>query len=153
ESLFKNMGKTWDEMTSDPQMRWLGPEKGVVHIACGAVNNALWDLFARVRQKPLWKLVVDMSSEELVKSCAWRYLSDVITKDEAISLLKKNESTKKEREELVRKSGYPAYVTSAGWLGYSDEKIATLTKAAIAQGFTHFKMKVGADVKDDVRRG
>ncbi|KAK7466101.1 hypothetical protein VKT23_004826 [Stygiomarasmius scandens] len=153
EELFSNMGKTWDYMMSDPQLRWIGPEKGVIHIASGAVNNALWDMYARARQKPLWKLIVDFTPEEFVNSVAFRYISDAITKEEALEMLKQKEATKKEREELVREIGYPAYVTSAGWLGYSDEKVARLTKEAVAAGFNHFKMKVGANQANDLRRG
>ncbi|KAJ3770171.1 enolase C-terminal domain-like protein [Lentinula raphanica] len=153
EDLFADMGKTWDFMMSDPQLRWIGPEKGVIHIATGSVSNALWDMYARSRKKPLWKLLVDFSPEELVRSAAWRYISDAITKEEALEMLKKLESTKAEREAIVREIGYPAYVTSAGWLGYSDEKVARLTKEAVAMGFNHFKMKVGADQANDLRRG
>ncbi|KAJ3754887.1 enolase C-terminal domain-like protein [Lentinula raphanica] len=153
EDLFADMGKTWDFMMSDPQLRWIGPEKGVIHIATGSVSNALWDMYARSRKKPLWKLLVDFSPEELVRSAAWRYISDAITKEEALEMLKKLESTKAEREAKVRGIGYPAYVTSAGWLGYSDEKVARLTKEAVVMGFNHFKMKVGADQANDLRRG
>ncbi|KAF8155509.1 mandelate racemase/muconate lactonizing enzyme [Crassisporium funariophilum] len=153
EALFGNMGKTWEYMTADPQLRWIGPEKGVIHIATGAVNNALWDMYARSRKKPLWKLVVDFTPEELVNSAAFRYISDAITKEEALAMLKEKEAGKKEREAKVLELGYPAYVTSAGWLGYSDEKVARLTKEAVSAGFNHFKMKVGADQADDVRRG
>ncbi|VDB85342.1 unnamed protein product [Peniophora sp. CBMAI 1063] len=153
EPLFANMGKAWEYLVADPQLRWIGPEKGVIHIATGAVDNALWDLYARSRNKPLWKLVVDMSPEEIVNSAAFRYITDAITKEEALELLKKNEAKKKEREENVRNLGYPAYVTSAGWLGYSDEKVARLTKEAVEAGFSHFKMKVGADRDNDLRRG
>ncbi|TEB35829.1 mandelate racemase/muconate lactonizing enzyme [Coprinellus micaceus] len=153
EDLFADMGTTWDYLTADPQLRWIGPEKGVIHIATGAVNNALWDMFARLRRKPLWKLIVDFTPEEFVRATTFRYISDAITKEEALELLKAKESSKKEREAKVREFGYPAYVTSAGWLGYSDDKIARLTKEAIAQGFNHFKMKVGADQADDLRRG
>lgn len=103
--LFSDMGKTWEYMTSDPQLRWIGPEKGVIHIATGAVNNAVWDMFARARGKPLWKLVVDFTPEELVRCAAWRYISDAITKEEALEMLKKMEGTKKEREEKVRELG------------------------------------------------
>jgi len=117
ETLFSDMGKTWEFMMSDPQLRWIGPEKGVIHIATGAVNNAVWDMYARSRSKPLWKLIVDFTPEELVKSAAWRYISDAITRDEALAMLKEKEAGKKEREERVRAEGYPAYVTSAGWLG------------------------------------
>ncbi|KZT19947.1 enolase C-terminal domain-like protein [Neolentinus lepideus HHB14362 ss-1] len=153
EELFADMGKAWELLVADPQLRWIGPEKGVIHIATGAVDNALWDMYARSRQKPLWKLVVDMSPEELVRSAAWRYISDAITKEEALTMLKSKEAGKKEREARVREVGYPAYVTSAGWLGYSDEKVARLTKEAVQQGFNHFKMKVGASQANDLRRG
>ncbi|KAF5333133.1 hypothetical protein D9611_002616 [Ephemerocybe angulata] len=153
EELFGNMGKAWDHLVADPQLRWVGPEKGVIHIATGAVNNALWDMFARSRSKPLWKLIVDFTPEEFVRSTTFRYISDAITPEEALELLKAKEAGKKEREAKVRELGYPAYVTSAGWLGYSDEKISRLTKEAIAHGFNHFKMKVGADQADDLRRG
>jgi L-fuconate dehydratase len=149
----------------------IGPEKGVIHIATGAVDNALWDMYARSRNKPLWKLVVDMSPQELVDSAAWRYISDAITREEALEMLTKLELGKKEREAKVREVGYPAYVTSAGWMGkhicyfrsgtaadvenagYSDEKVARLTKEAVAAGFHTFKMKVGADRDSDLRRG
>lgn len=171
EEMFANMGKTWDYMMADPQLRWIGPEKGVIHIASGAVNNALWDMYARARQKPLWKLVVDFTPEELVNATAFRYISDAITKEEALAMLKEKEAGKKEREATVRELGYvpsitatgqsadpaydryPAYVTSAGWLGYTDEKVARLTKEAVLAGFNHFKMKVGADLSNDLRRG
>ncbi|KAJ7634490.1 enolase C-terminal domain-like protein [Roridomyces roridus] len=153
EELFANMGKTWDFMMADPQLRWIGPEKGVIHIASGAVNNAVWDMYARSRQKPLWKLVVDFTPEELVNATAFRYISDAITKEEALAMLKEKEAGKKEREATVRDVGYPAYVTSAGWLGYTDEKVARLTQEAVAAGFNHFKMKVGADLSNDLRRG
>ncbi|TFY70322.1 hypothetical protein EVG20_g2682 [Dentipellis fragilis] len=153
ESLFENMGAAWDYLVADSQLRWIGPEKGVIHIATGAVDNALWDLFAKSRKKPLWKLIVDMSPEEFVKATTFRYITDVITPEEAIEMLKAKEASKKEREEKVRELGYPAYITSAGWLGYSDEKVVRLTKEAIAAGFNHFKMKVGANREDDLRRG
>ena len=153
ESIFENMGKTWDFLLSDPQLRWIGPEKGVIHIATGAVDNALWDLFARARRKPLWKLVADFSPEELVRATAFRYITDALTPEEALRMLKEKEAGKAEREKTVREVGYPAYVTSAGWLGYSDGKVARLTREAVQAGFDHFKMKVGADVNADLRRG
>ncbi|KAF9051765.1 enolase C-terminal domain-like protein [Panaeolus papilionaceus] len=153
EELFEDMGKAWDYLMADPQLRWIGPEKGVIHIATGAVNNALWDMYARSRNKPLWKLLVDFTPEELVKSASFRYITEAITREEALAMLKEKAAGKAEREAKVRELGYPAYVTSAGWLGYSDEKVARLTKEAIAQGFNHFKMKVGANLKDDIRRG
>ncbi|KAH6917857.1 mandelate racemase/muconate lactonizing enzyme [Coprinopsis sp. MPI-PUGE-AT-0042] len=153
EELFADMGQAWDHLVADPQLRWIGPEKGVIHIATGAVNNALWDMFAKSRKKPLWKLIADFTPEELVKAATFRYITDAITPEEALVLLKEKEASKAEREKTVREVGYPAYVTSAGWLGYSDEKIVRLTKEAVAHGFNHFKMKVGANQADDVRRG
>ncbi|KZV95721.1 enolase C-terminal domain-like protein [Exidia glandulosa HHB12029] len=153
EELFADMGAAWNLLTADPQLRWIGPEKGVIHIATGAVDNALWDLYARSRKKPLWKLIVDMSPEEIVRSTAFRYITDAITKEEALAMLKEKQASKAEREANVRELGYPAYVTSAGWLGYTDEKVARLTKEAVQAGFNHFKMKVGADKASDLRRG
>ncbi|KAK2464512.1 hypothetical protein APHAL10511_003491 [Amanita phalloides] len=153
ETLFSDMGRTWDEVMADSQLRWIGPEKGVIHLAVAAVDNALWDMYARARRKPLWKLVVDMTPEELVRATAFRYITDVMTREEAVRLLREKEAGKREREAKVIEIGYPAYVTSAGWLGYTDEKVARLTKEALAGGFNHFKMKVGANVEDDLRRG
>ncbi|PCH39452.1 enolase C-terminal domain-like protein [Wolfiporia cocos MD-104 SS10] len=153
EELFANMGKTWEYLCADPQLRWIGPEKGVIHIALGAVDNALWDMYARSRNKPLWKLVVDFTPEELVNATAFRYITDALTREEALEMLKAKASTKAEREARVRELGYPAYVTSAGWLGYTDEKVARLTREAVEAGFNHFKMKVGADRDSDLRRG
>ncbi|OJT08408.1 L-galactonate dehydratase [Trametes pubescens] len=153
EEIFANMGKTWDYLSADSQLRWIGPEKGVIHIALGAVDNALWDMFARSRNKPLWKLVVDMTPEEIVNATAFRYITDAITREEALVMLKEKAATRAEREAKVRELGYPAYVTSAGWLGYSDEKVARLTREAVEAGFNHFKMKVGADPASDLRRG
>ena len=111
------MGKLWDYMVADPQLRWIGPEKGVVHIATSAVNNAVWDLYARSRNKPLWKLVVDFSPEELVRSTTFRYITDALTREEALEILEEKVSGKAEREATVKGDGYPAYVTSAGWMG------------------------------------
>jgi len=153
EELFANMGKAWDYLLADPQLRWIGPEKGVIHLASGAVNNALWDLYAKSRNKPLWKLIVDFTPEELVRAAAFRYITDAITREEALEMLKSREAGKKDREAKVIAEGYPAYVTSAGWMGYSDEKVARLTKEAVKAGFNHFKMKVGADKESDLRRG
>ncbi|WVF72423.1 hypothetical protein IAT40_007238 [Kwoniella sp. CBS 6097] len=151
--IFADMGSFFDFLVSDPQHRWLGPEKGVIHLATAAVNNAVWDLFAKHENKPLWKLIVDFTPEEFVKATSFRYITDAITQDEALALLKEKEPTKKAREEEVIKKGYPAYTTSVGWLGYSDEKVVRLTKEALNQGFNHFKLKVGADPEDDLRRG
>ncbi|KAH7912375.1 enolase C-terminal domain-like protein [Hygrophoropsis aurantiaca] len=153
ETFFANMGAAWEFMCADPQLRWIGPEKGVIHIATAAVNNAVWDMFARVRKKPLWKLIADMTPEELVNATAFRYITDAITRQEALEMLKAKESGKKEREAKVIEIGYPAYITSAGWLAYTDDKVASLMKEAVVAGFNHFKMKVGADFASDLRRG
>jgi L-fuconate dehydratase len=157
---------------SDPQHRWLGPEKGVIHLATAAVSNALWDMMAKYNKKPLWKLICDFTPEEFVRSTCFRYCTDFITPEEALALLKAKEGGKKAREEEVIRRGYPAYTTSVGWLGYSDEKVRRLTHESLAQGFNVFKvgqnevqrlhcrdradtyqLKVGADAQDDLRRG
>ncbi len=153
ESITEDFGFFWRKITTeDSQLRWLGPEKGVIHMATGAVVNAIWDLYAKVAKKPLWKLVSDMTPEELIKCIDFSYITDAITPDEALSLLRKNESTKQERIEYLLENGYPAYTTSAGWLGYSDDKIRTLCREAVRDGWKHIKMKVGADLQDDMRR-
>src|SRR5690606_4850103 len=142
----------WRKITGDSQLRWLGPEKGVVHLATGAVVNALWDLYAKIENKPLWRLLTDMSPEELVSCVDFTYITDVLTAEEALEILKKKEKDKPRRVDYLLKNGYPAYTTSAGWLGYADEKIRMLCRAALREGWTQFKMKVGADLNDDVRR-
>ncbi|ETS59618.1 mandelate racemase muconate lactonizing enzyme [Moesziomyces aphidis] len=152
EPLFANMGETWQLMVSDPQLRWIGPEKGVIHLATAAVINAIWDLYARSRSKPLWKLIVDMSPEELVRCIPFRYITDAITPAEALQILQDASKGKAAREAEMVANGYKAYTTSAGWSGYDDAKVARLTRSALEQGFNHFKLKVGADVEDDIRR-
>jgi L-fuconate dehydratase len=152
ESLTADLGAFWTSITSDSQMRWIGPEKGVVHLATAAVVNAVWDLYAKSEGKPLWKLLVDMAPEQLVACVPFRYLTDAITPDEALAILWRNASTCQEREAEMLERGYPAYTTSAGWLGYSDEKIRALVREALAEGWTHFKMKVGRSLEDDIRR-
>ncbi len=152
ESFTENMGACWRHLTGDSQLRWLGPEKGVIHLATAAVVNALWDMWAKQCKKPLWQLLVDMSPEELVRCIDFRYLTDALTPDEAVSLLTKQQAGKAERLANLQKRGVPAYTTSAGWLGYSDEKLRRLCREAIAQGFTHLKIKVGRDLADDIRR-
>ena len=152
ESFTINMGKFWKMMMSDSQLRWLGPEKGVIHLAAGALINAVWDLYAKVEKKPLWKLVADMSPEEFVSCVDFTYITDAITKDEALVILKKNESSKQERINYLLENGYPAYTTSAGWLGYSDEKIRRLCREAKSDGWKYLKMKVGSNLEDDKRR-
>lgn len=153
ESITQNFGAFWKTLISgDSQLRWLGPEKGVIHLATGAIVNAIWDLYAKVEGKPLWRLIADMSPKQLVNCIDFTYITDVLTPTEAIALLEKNESTKKDRIEYLLANGYPAYTTSAGWLGYSDEKIRSLCRAAVKEGWTHVKMKVGSDIEDDMRR-
>jgi L-fuconate dehydratase len=139
-------------ISGDSQLRWLGPEKGVIHLATGAMVNAIWDLYAKIEGKPVWKLVYDMSPEKLLSCIDFTYLTDAITPAEALSLLKEKEKGKSERLQYLLEKGYPAYTTSAGWLGYSEEKIKRLCKEAIAEGWSHIKMKVGADIKEDIKR-
>ena len=151
--LFTNdMAGFWKMITSDSQLRWLGPEKGIIHLATGAIVNAIWDLYAKSEEKPLWKLLADMTPEKLVSCVDFTYITDAINKKEAIEILKKNESTKQIRIQNLIENGHPAYTTSAGWLGYSDEKIKELCKKANSEGFKHLKMKVGSNLKDDIRR-
>ncbi|SHF85800.1 L-fuconate dehydratase [Modicisalibacter ilicicola DSM 19980] len=152
-SITDNMGQFWrDFTTSDSQLRWLGPDKGVIHLATAAIVNAVWDLWAKAEGKPVWKLLVDMSPEQLVKCLDFRFVSDALTPQEAIALLKRNEAGKAAREKEMRKHGYPAYTTSAGWLGYSEDKIRRLAREALAEGWTHFKQKVGGNLEEDRRR-
>ena len=147
-----NMGAFWRMLVGDSQLRWVGPEKGVIHLATAAIVNALWDLYAKIEGKPLWKLLVDMSPEELVRAVDFRYITDVITPEEAINLLEEKFSTRERRESEMHLKGYPAYTTSAGWLGYSDNKIKAICRDSIEKGWTHFKIKVGSNIQDDIRR-
>jgi L-fuconate dehydratase len=146
------MGGFWKQVTGDSQLRWLGPEKGVIHLATGAIVNAVWDLWAKSENKPLWKLIADMDSEKLVSCIDFTYITDVITPDEALTILKSNETTKQERIDYLLKNGYEGYTTSPGWLGYSEEKIRTLSRKAVDDGWRHIKMKVGSNVDEDLRR-
>nr|XP_018259493.1 uncharacterized protein I303_07561 [Kwoniella dejecticola CBS 10117]OBR81651.1 hypothetical protein I303_07561 [Kwoniella dejecticola CBS 10117] len=135
------------------QIRFMSPERGVLQLACNAVLNALWDLWAKVEEKPLWKLVCDMTPEQFVSVIDFRYLTDVITPEEALQMLKEKEATKKERyKEAMRNEAVPGYSTSIGWLGFSDEEVATRLRAALDQGFRHFKLKVGVDLEGDLKR-
>src|SRR5438874_13233655 len=152
ESFTADMRSFWRYITGDSQLRWIGPEKGAMHLATAAVVNAVWDLWAKAEGKPVWKLLVDMSPAEVVRCIDSRYITDAITPDEALALLKRLEPTKREREPEMRRDGFPAYTTSAGWLGYSDEKLRALCREAVNAGWTHVKMKVGRDIDDDVRR-
>jgi L-fuconate dehydratase len=145
-------GKFWAKLTGDSQLRWLGPDKGVMHLATGAVVNALWDLWAKALKKPLWKLLSDFTPEQLVSCVDFRYLTDALTRQQAIALLQEKAAGKAEREKELLAKGYPAYTTSAGWLGYPDDKIRRLCQEAIAEGWDSLKIKVGRDMQDDVRR-
>jgi L-fuconate dehydratase len=147
-----NMGAFWRTLVSDSQFRWLGPEKGVIHLATAALVNAVWDLWAKAAGKPLWKLLTDMTPEELVRCLDFTYVTDVLTREDALDMLTAVADSKAERIAELQADGYPAYITSAGWLGYSDEKIRRLCRESLAAGWTHFKIKVGVDVADDVRR-
>lgn len=151
-TIFENMGQFWRHLTGDSQLRWVGPDKGVVHLATGAIINAVWDLRAKIIGKPVWQLVYDMSPEEIVRLIDFRYLSNVISKEEATDILTRAAETKGERFEKLLREGYPCYTTSVGWLGYSDDKLRSLCREAQRRGFTHFKFKVGRDLEDDIRR-
>src|SRR6266516_595436 len=140
EDIVADLGGFWRSITGDSQLRWIGPEKGAIHLATAAVVNAVWDLYAKREGKPLCKLLVDLSPEEVVACIDFRYLTDVLGPEEALDMLRRRAATKGEREAEMRRDGFPAYTTSVGWLGYSDEKVRELCRAAIGQGWTHFKM-------------
>ncbi|MBA1249398.1 L-fuconate dehydratase [Pseudomonas luteola] len=152
EWITADMGRFWRHMTSDSQLRWIGPDKGAIHLATGAVVNAAWDLWAKQVGKPVWQLVADMSPEEFVRCVDFRYITDCITPQEAIQLLTERAKGKEERIGLLKAHGYPCYTTSAGWLGYPDDKLRRLCQEAIDAGFSHVKLKVGRDLEDDIRR-
>jgi L-fuconate dehydratase len=152
EGITGDMRSFWRSLVSEGQLRWLGPEKGVMHMAVGALVNAVWDLWAKSRGVPLWRLLADLSPEELVSTIDFRYIDDVLDPDEAVELLRAGQAGREERELELLAMGYPAYTTSAGWLGYDDEKVGALVRQAVADGFHHVKMKVGQDLDDDSRR-
>ena len=147
-----DFGGFWRTLASDSQLRWLGPEKGVVHLAMAAIINAIWDLYARTARKPLWKLLADMSPEHIVSCIDFRYILDAITPDEALDMLQRQFRSRSNREAILLKIGYPAYTTSVGWFGYSDDRIRALCREALDEGWTHFKVKVGGTPEDDRRR-
>ena len=152
ESFTEDMGAFWRHITGDSQLRWIGPEKGAIHLATAAVVNAVWDLYAKQQNKPLWRLISDMSPEEIVRCIDFRYITDALTPDEAHTLLKQQAATKTERIARLELEGYPAYTTSAGWLGYSDDKLRELCRTSLAEGWECFKIKVGRNLEDDIRR-
>jgi L-fuconate dehydratase len=152
DAVLADMGSFSRSLVHDSHLRWLGPEKGAVHMAIGAVINAVWDLYARRAGKPLWRLLADMEPEEIVSLIDFRHLTDALTPAEALEILRRSYAGRSEREAQLLRTGYPAYTTSAGWLGYSDEKVTRLVQEALADGFTHLKVKVGVDIDDDIRR-
>ncbi len=152
EPMLDDMGGTWRRLVHDSQLRWLGPEKGVMHMAIGAVVNALWDLKAKRADKPLWLLLSEMSPGELVELVDFRYLTDALTPEQALDILEAAAPGREERRRRLQEHGYPAYTTTPGWLGYDDAKLDRLCREAVAEGFTQIKLKVGADLDEDVRR-
>lgn len=152
DEIASDMAGFWRLITGDSQLRWLGPEKGVIHMATGAIVNAVWDLYAKAEGKPLWKLIADMTPEQLVGCIDFTYLTDVITPEESCVILSKLVETKQQRIDYLIKNGYPAYTTSAGWMGYSEEKIRKLSRRVKAEGWKYLKMKVGGDINHDLRR-
>ena len=152
EQIAADMGAFWRRVVGDSQLRWVGPEKGVIHLATAAIVNAVWDLWAKAEGKPVWKLLADMSPEEIVRCVDFRYITDALTPEEALEILRRQTPTRAARVHELHERGYPAYTTSAGWLGYPDEKIRRLCRDGMAEGWSHFKIKVGRDLADDVRR-
>jgi L-fuconate dehydratase len=152
EPMLDDMGGLWRELVYDSQLRWLGPEKGAMHMAIGAAVNAVWDLKAKRAGLPLWRLLADLSPEQIVDLVDFRYLSDALTRAEALEILERAVPGRAARETALRVDGFPAYTTTPGWLGYSDEKLARLSREAVADGFGQIKLKVGADRADDIRR-
>jgi L-fuconate dehydratase len=152
EEIIANMGGFWRELAGDSQLRWLGPEKGVIHLALAAVLNAVWDLWAKSVGKPVWKLVADLTPEQFVSLIDFRHIEDVLTRAEALDILHTQTAGKAQREANLRAEGYPAYTTSVGWLGYDDDKLRRLCREGLAQGWQNFKMKVGRSLAEDERR-
>ena len=152
DDIWSDMAGFWRRVTGDSQLRWLGPEKGAIHLAGAAIINAVWDLLAKRAEKPLWKFLVDLTPEELVGCVDFRHIEDVLTREQALELLRDIEADKPEREQAMREQGFPAYTTTAGWLGYSEDKLRRLCREGIEQGFDHFKLKVGQDLEEDRRR-
>jgi L-fuconate dehydratase len=152
DAIVSDMRAFYRELTLDKQLRWLGPEKGILHMATGAVLNAVWDLWAKRERKPMWKHLVDLSPEQLVSTIDFSYITDVLKPAEAIAMLQASRAGRDAREAEMRADGYPAYTTSTGWLGYPDDKVRRLCRDAMAQGWTAFKMKVGQNLDDNIRR-
>ncbi|MFT5132857.1 MAG: L-fuconate dehydratase [Gammaproteobacteria bacterium] len=152
DELTTDMAGFWRQITSDSQLRWLGPEKGIIHMSTAAIVNAVWDLWARQQNKPLWKLVADMSPEQIISCIDFRYITDALTPTAALQLLQQKNDSRSEREDLLLQTGYPAYTTSAGWLGYDDDKLRALCRQSIEQGWQYMKLKVGGNIEQDQHR-
>jgi L-fuconate dehydratase len=152
ESFTAGMGAFWHHITGDSQLRWVGPEKGVIHLATAAIVNAVWDLWAKAEAKPVWRLLSDMTPEEIVRCIDFRYITDALTPDEALEILRQQVPGRAARTAEMLASGFPSYTTSAGWLGFSDDQLRELCRDAIRGGWSHFKIKVGGDLDDDIRR-
>jgi L-fuconate dehydratase len=152
ESFTADMGAFWRRITGDSQLRWIGPDKGAIHLATAAVVNAVWDLWAKLEGKPVWRLVAEMTPEEIVRAIDFRYITDALTPAEALDILQRQAPTRAGRIAEMRRDGFPAYSTSAGWLGYPDDKMRRLCRELVANGWNHVKIKVGRDLADDVRR-
>lgn len=153
DSITADLNAFYLMLIGDMQFRWLGPEKGVIHMACGALVNAIWDLYAKSEEKPVWRLLAEMPPEEIVAAIDFRYIADALTKAEALDMLHAAKANQADRLAILQVQGYPAYTTSVGWFGFSDEKIRRLCREGLADGWTHFKLKVGGDPVDDLRRG
>jgi L-fuconate dehydratase len=153
DSLTVDMAAFCRQLTDESQFRWLGPEKGVIHLATGALINAVWDLYAKAERKPLWKLLASLEPAQILSAIEFRYIEDALSRGEAREILEEGDRGKALRTALVGHEGYPAYTTSVGWFGFSDDKIRALSHEALADGWTHFKLKVGGDAADDLRRG
>ncbi len=151
-SITSDLNGFYLQLTGDMQFRWLGPEKGVIHLACGAIINAVWDLYAKAEGKPVWQLLADMTPDQIIAAIDFRYIADALSPTEALNILSAGKRFQAERLERLKAGGYPAYTTSAGWFGFSDEKIRHLCREGLADGWTHFKLKVGGTPEDDMRR-
>ena len=148
DEIEKNIGNLWFDCVDHSQLRWLGPEKGIVHLAVSAIFNALWDLIAKKNNKPLWKFVIDSDPETIINWLTFKHIEDVLTPEDAYKIILDNIKFKDERLQIILKEGYPSYTTAAGWLGYSDKKIVNLCKQYMSKGWKHFKFKVGLNLHE-----
>ena len=150
--IYTDFSRFWHQLVGDGQLRWIGPEKGALHLAAAGIINALWDLWGKIEEKPVWQLLCDMSPEEIISLVDFTYMTDVLTKGEALDILKRNAPSRGQRINALQEKGYPAYVTSVGWLNYDEEMIRSCCKSALDAGFTRFKMKVGLEPEEDAER-